>query len=165
MEVLPEGYVPREALARTAARWRESGRRVVFTNGCFDLIHPGHISLLRDARAQGDLLLVAINDDDSVRRLKGASRPIYPLEQRAEILLALRWVDAVTAFAEDTPAEAIGEVRPHVLVKGSEYGSGEIVGEEFVTSYGGKVIRFPMRKGFATTNIVDRIAGKNGQPG
>jgi len=162
MQAAPEGYVPREALARTAKRWRESGRRVVFTNGCFDLLHPGHVSLLRDAREQGDLLLVAINDDASVERLKGASRPIYKLEERAEILLALRWVDAVTSFAEDTPAEAIGEVRPDVLVKGSEYGSGEIVGEKFVTSYGGKVIRFPMRKGFATTNIVDRIAGKNG---
>ena len=165
MKVYPEGYVPRETLSRTARQWHEAGRRVVFTNGCFDLIHPGHISLLRDAREQGDLLLVAINDDASVRRLKGASRPVYPMEERAEILLALRWVDAVTSFAEDTPAEAIGEVRPDVLVKGAEYGSGEIVGEEFVTSYGGEVIRFPMRKGFATTNIVDRIAGKNGQPG
>ena len=130
-----------------------------------DLIHPGHISLLRDARGQGDLLLVAINDDASVRRLKGASRPVYPVAERAEILLALRWVDAVTSFAEDTPAEAIAEVRPHVLVKGAEYGSGEIVGEAFVTSYGGEVVRFPMRKGFATTNIVDRIARKNGQQG
>ena len=160
-----EGYVPRELLSRTAQQWRDEGRRVVFTNGCFDLIHPGHISLLRDAREQGDLLLVAINDDESVRRLKGASRPVYPMEERAEILLALRWVDAVTSFAEDTPAEAIVEVRPEVLVKGSEYGSGELVGEEFVTSYGGVVIRFPMREGFATTRIVDRISGKNEKQG
>ena len=87
MKVYPEGYVPRETLSRTARQWHEAGRRVVFTNGCFDLIHPGHVSLLRDAREQGDLLLVAINDDASVRRLKGASRPVYPMEERAEILL------------------------------------------------------------------------------
>jgi D-beta-D-heptose 7-phosphate kinase/D-beta-D-heptose 1-phosphate adenosyltransferase len=156
---MPEGYVPREALERRAQRWRESGRRVVFTNGCFDLIHPGHIALLREARSHGDLLVVAVNDDDSVSRLKGPSRPVYPLAARAEILLALRWVDAVTSFGEDTPARAIEEVRPDVLVKGAEYGSGQIVGEEFVKSYGGEVIRIPMRKGFATTNIVDRIKG------
>jgi D-beta-D-heptose 7-phosphate kinase/D-beta-D-heptose 1-phosphate adenosyltransferase len=153
----PEGLVPAEAIAETARRWRADGRRIVFTNGCFDLLHPGHLSLLEDAATQGDIVVVAINDDDSVRRLKGAGRPIYPAAERAELLLALRWVDAVTVFSEDTPQAVIEKIRPDVLVKGAEYGAGEIVGEEFVNSYGGTVKRFPMRKGYATSRIVRRI--------
>ncbi len=152
--------VPAPALAEAAARWHEDGRTIVFTNGVFDLLHPGHLALLADCAALGDLVIVAINDDASVQRLKGPSRPVYPASERAEILLALRWVDAVTVFSEDTPLVAIERVRPHVLVKGAEYGAGEIVGEEFVKARGGRVVRYPMAQGHSTTNIVKRMGGQ-----
>jgi D-beta-D-heptose 7-phosphate kinase/D-beta-D-heptose 1-phosphate adenosyltransferase len=155
-----EGLVPSDSIQAVAEGWRSDEKRVVFTNGCFDLLHPGHLSLLEDASTLGDVLVVAINGDDSVRRLKGEGRPIYPAEERAELLLALRWVDAVTVFDEDTPQVVIEEIRPDVLVKGAEYGAGEIVGEAFVTSYGGIVKRFPMREGYATSRIVKRISDK-----
>lgn len=157
MERADIGVIPAERLADAAQEWRCGGRRVVFTNGCFDLLHPGHLALLEDAAALGDVLIVAINDDDSVARLKGAGRPIYPAAERAELLLALRWVDAVTVFADDTPIEAIQQVRPDVLVKGSEYGTGAIVGEEFVLASGGRVVRYPMRAGYSTSALVKRI--------
>lgn len=153
------GLIPADRLAAVAARWREAGRTVVFTNGVFDLVHPGHLELLAACAEMGDVLLVAINSDASVRRLKGPQRPVYPEAERAEILLALRWVDAVTVFDEDTPIEAIRSARPHVLVKGAEYGSGQIVGEEFVLGLGGRVVRHPMRPGHSTTQIVRRIRG------
>jgi D-beta-D-heptose 7-phosphate kinase/D-beta-D-heptose 1-phosphate adenosyltransferase len=105
----------------------------------------------------GDIVIVAINDDASVKRLKGDSRPVYPAGERAEILLALRWVDAVTIFSEDTPLVAIERVQPDVLVKGAEYGAGEIVGEEFVKARGGRVVRYPMAGGHSTTEIVRRM--------
>jgi D-beta-D-heptose 7-phosphate kinase/D-beta-D-heptose 1-phosphate adenosyltransferase len=104
--------------------------------------------------------VVAINDDASVKRLKGPERPVYPAAERAEILLALRWVDAVTIFEEDTPLETIRRVRPHVLVKGAEYGAGQIVGEEDVVSAGGRVWRYPMRAGFSTSDIVAKIRSR-----
>jgi D-beta-D-heptose 7-phosphate kinase/D-beta-D-heptose 1-phosphate adenosyltransferase len=154
-----KGLVSRANLAATAEELRRGGARVVFTNGCFDLLHPGHISLISRAAALGDWLLVAINDDASVRRLKGDTRPIYRAGERAEILLAIRWVDCVTVFSEDTPIETIRLVRPDVLVKGGEYRQREIVGATFVHSYGGNVVRIPMKKGHATRRIVARLAG------
>jgi D-beta-D-heptose 7-phosphate kinase/D-beta-D-heptose 1-phosphate adenosyltransferase len=154
--------IPADELADVASHWHEEGRTIVFTNGVFDLLHPGHLALLADCAQLGDLVIVAINDDASVARLKGPSRPIYPASERAEILLALRWVDAVTVFTEDTPLVAIERVRPHVLVKGAEYGAGEIVGEEFVMARGGRVIRYPMAKGHSTTEIVRRMGGGAG---
>jgi D-beta-D-heptose 7-phosphate kinase/D-beta-D-heptose 1-phosphate adenosyltransferase len=157
-EVKLEGWIAPGELERVAAEWHRAGRRVVFTNGCFDLLHPGHLALLEDAAGRGDVLLVAINDDASVERLKGTGRPIYPAAERAELLLALRWVDAVTMFSEDTPLETIQKVKPDVLVKGSEYGEGEIVGEPFVLGYGGEVRRFPMKPGYATSRVIRRIA-------
>jgi D-beta-D-heptose 7-phosphate kinase/D-beta-D-heptose 1-phosphate adenosyltransferase len=147
----------RNGLSRAMEKYRRAGRRIVFTNGCFDLLHPGHVGLLRRAAALGDVVVVAINDDASVRRLKGAGRPIYPARERAEILLAVRWVDHVTVFPEDTPLETIEMVRPDVLVKGSEYRKKDIVGAAFVASYGGSVVRVPMRKGHSTRSIVRRI--------
>jgi D-beta-D-heptose 7-phosphate kinase/D-beta-D-heptose 1-phosphate adenosyltransferase len=149
--------IPAQSLADAAARWHADGQTIVFTNGVFDLLHPGHLALLADCAQMGDILIVAINDDASVARLKGPSRPIYPASERAEILLALRWVDAVTIFSEDTPLVTIERVRPDVLVKGAEYGSGEIVGEEFVTALGGRVVRYPMAKGHSTSGIVRRM--------
>jgi len=136
---------------------RRAGRRVVFTNGCFDLLHPGHLRLLSIAAAEGDVLVVAINDDDSVRALKGLGRPVYPAEERAEILLALRWVDFVTIFPEATPLEAMEQVRPDVLVKGAEYREKDIVGASLVKKSGGKVVRVPMKQGQSTRSIVRRM--------
>lgn len=149
--------IPRERLAAAARAWHEAGRRVVFTNGVFDLLHTGHLALLEACAAEGDVVLVAVNDDASVKRLKGPGRPIYPAAERAELLLALRWVDAVTVFAEDTPRETLEIVRPHVLVKGAEYGAGAIVGEDFVLGNGGRVVRFQMKPGYSTSGIVSKM--------
>jgi D-beta-D-heptose 7-phosphate kinase/D-beta-D-heptose 1-phosphate adenosyltransferase len=152
-----DGLVSADSIESACERWRSDGKRLVFTNGCFDLLHPGHLALLEYAANLGDVLIVAINDDESVRRLKGEGRPIYPARERAELLLALRWVDCVTVFVEDTPLAVIEKIRPGVLVKGAEYGAGRIVGEDFVKSYGGEVTRVPMREGYATSRIVRRI--------
>jgi D-beta-D-heptose 7-phosphate kinase/D-beta-D-heptose 1-phosphate adenosyltransferase len=151
--------IPAESLAQVASHWHDEGRTIVFTNGVFDLLHPGHLALLSECATLGDIVLVGINDDASVARLKGAMRPLYPAAERAEILLALRWVDAVTVFSEDTPLATIEKVQPDVLVKGAEYGTGQIVGEEFVTARGGRVVRFGMRAGHSTTDIVRRMGG------
>ena len=146
-----------EHLREAADAWRRAGRSIVFTNGVFDLLHTGHLQLLEDAAAEGDVLVVAINSDASVKRLKGPERPIYPAAERAEILLALKWVDAVTIFDDDTPLATIERVRPDVLVKGAEYGTGAIVGEAEVVGWGGRVWRYPMRAGYSTTRIVGKI--------
>ncbi|MEJ2719751.1 MAG: adenylyltransferase/cytidyltransferase family protein [bacterium] len=150
--------IGRSDLENTCAELRRDGQTIVFTNGCFDLLHPGHLDLLSRAAALGDTLLVGINDDASVRRLKGPERPIYPGGERAEMLLALRWVDCVTVFSEDTPRETIRLVRPDVLVKGAEYEERDIVGARFVRSYGGRVVRVPMKKGHATRLLVEKIS-------
>jgi rfaE bifunctional protein nucleotidyltransferase chain/domain len=149
-----DAVIAAEALAAAGEAWRREGRSVVFTNGCFDLLHPGHLSLLAEAARLGDVLVVGINDDASVARLKGAGRPVYPAAERAELLLALRWVDAVTIFGADTPLETIRRLRPDVLVKGAEYGAGAIVGEDVVTAAGGRVVRTPMRDGYSTTVMI-----------
>lgn len=129
----------------------------MFTNGCFDLLHPGHMALLAGAADLGDILVVGINSDVSVRRLKGETRPVFKERERAEALLAVRWIDTVTVFEEDTPIETIQRIRPDVLVKGAEYGAGEIVGEDFLESYGGRTVRFPMQPGQASSAIIGRI--------
>lgn len=152
--------IPTERLSEVAGAWHSSGQTLVFTNGVFDLLHTGHLELLEQSAAQGDVLLVAINGDASVKRLKGPDRPVYPALERAEILLALKWVDAVTVFDEDTPLETILKARPNVLVKGAEYGAGAIVGEPEVVAWGGRVWRYPMRDGYSTTRIVEKIRGE-----
>lgn len=149
--------IPPGELEAWANRLHSEGKKIVFTNGCFDLLHPGHLALLKGAAELGDAVIIGINSDASVRRLKGESRPIYPEAERAEILLAVRWVDAVTVFADDTPLETIRRIRPDVLVKGAEYGKGEIVGEDFLNSYGGVTVRFPMQPGHASSVIIERI--------
>jgi D-beta-D-heptose 7-phosphate kinase/D-beta-D-heptose 1-phosphate adenosyltransferase len=154
-----KAVLKRSELSATVDSLRRAGKRIAFTNGCFDLIHPGHLKLLSTAAALGDVLLVAINDDESVRRLKGEGRPIYPAPERAEILLALRWVDYVTVFPEDTPLETIERVRPDVLVKGSEYLLKNIIGSSFVKKLGGRVVRVPMKRGHSTRRIVRRMSG------
>jgi D-beta-D-heptose 7-phosphate kinase/D-beta-D-heptose 1-phosphate adenosyltransferase len=146
----------REALAERA-RWRAAGRRVVFTNGCFDLLHAGHVALLEQARALGDVLVVAINSDASVRRLKGEGRPLVPQAERAELLRALEPVDRVLVFDEDTPRETIEALLPDVLVKGADWGPDEIVGADSVRASGGRVERIALVPGRSTSGIVERI--------
>ena len=143
-------------LVRERAAWRAEGRRVVFTNGCFDLLHAGHVRLLEQARAQGDLLIVGLNGDDSVRRLKGQGRPILPEDERAETLLALEAVDRVVIYPEDTPAETISALVPDVLVKGADWGPGMIVGADVVEAAGGRVVRVELVPERSTTAIVEK---------
>jgi rfaE bifunctional protein nucleotidyltransferase chain/domain len=131
--------------------------RIVFTNGCFDLLHRGHVALLLEARRRGDILVVGINSDRSVARLKGPRRPLVGELDRAFVLLQLRPVDCVTIFDEDTPLETIRRLEPDVLVKGAEYGPGEIVGEDFVEGRGGTVVRVPMLDGYSTSVLIDRL--------
>ncbi len=140
--------------------WQEARKRglsIVFTNGCFDLIHPGHVALLEQAKGEGDFLVVGLNSDASVRRLKGPSRPIMDQRARRTVLEAIRYVDQVIIFDEDTPLRLIEEIRPDVLVKGAEYEEEEIVGAELVRSYGGRVVRAEMVRGFSTSAIVSYL--------
>jgi len=149
-----------------AVAWRrratEEGRKVVFANGCFDLLHRGHVELLREAKAQGDLLVVALNTDDSVRRLKGPFRPLVPQEDRAEVIAALEMVDRVVFFGEDTPAEVIDAIVPDVLVKGADYALDEIVGRETVEQAGGRVHRVTLREGSSTRGLVQIVLDRFG---
>jgi D-beta-D-heptose 7-phosphate kinase/D-beta-D-heptose 1-phosphate adenosyltransferase len=133
------------------------GKTVVFTNGCFDILHRGHIDYLRQAATLGDLLIVGVNSDDSVRRLKGSARPINELSDRLEILAALEYVTHVIAFEEDTPERLIEQVKPSVLVKGGDYSKEQIVGCSFVESYGGLVTTVPLTNGKSTTNIINHL--------
>jgi rfaE bifunctional protein nucleotidyltransferase chain/domain len=136
---------------------RADGRRVVFTNGVFDILHPGHIRYLQQARALGDLLIVGLNSDASVRRNKGPQRPINNEAERAELLEALECVDAVVVFDEDTPAEIIQAVQPDILVKGADWAEDAIVGRDTVESLGGTVVRVPLERGYSTTEIIRKI--------
>ncbi len=137
---------------------REHGSaKIVFTNGCFDILHRGHATLLAEARKSGDLLVVGLNSDRSARKLKGPARPLLVQEDRAYMLLQLRSVDYVTIFDEETPIETIEGLEPDILVKGAEYGPGEIVGEEFVESRGGRVLRIEMVGRYSTSGIIDKI--------
>jgi D-beta-D-heptose 7-phosphate kinase/D-beta-D-heptose 1-phosphate adenosyltransferase len=138
--------------------WRRAGRRIGFTNGCFDLLHRGHIRLLAEARAACDLLIVGLNSDASTRRLKGHGRPINPAGGRAEVLAALEAVDLVVVFDSDTPLELIKRVRPHVLVKGADYAKEEVVGHDFVEAAGGRVVLVDLVPGHSTSAIVKRAA-------
>ena len=140
-----------------ARRWKSNGRRIVFTNGCFDLLHPGHVRSLEQARALGDVLVVAINSDAGVRRLKGPGRPVIPQGERAEILAALAAVDAVVIFDEPTPQQLIARLLPDVLVKGGDWGPEEIVGRAEVEAAGGQVVSAPLAPGYSTTAILERI--------
>ncbi len=156
----PDGKIlGRDDLVARAATWRMAGKRIVFTNGCFDLLHAGHLSLLSQAAKLGDVLVLAINSDASVRRLKGPERPLVPQEDRAAVLAALGFVDAVTIFDEDTPLEVLQSVRPHVLVKGGDYQLADVVGRELVEGLGGRVELVPLTPEKSTTALVERIRG------
>ena len=137
--------------------WRAENKCIVFTNGCFDLLHPGHIDYLSKARALGDVLIIGLNDDASIRRLKGPDRPINPLADRAIMLSALKFVDLVVPFSEDTPLKLITAVKPDILVKGGDYQPNDIVGATEVRASGGKVIVMPFVDGHSSTSLIQRI--------
>lgn len=149
-------------MKRAAAALRKSGKRIVFTNGCFDLLHIGHVRYLERAGSLGDVLVVGVNSDRSVRKLKGSGRPLMPEGERAEILAALSFVDYVTIFEEDTPAELIEKIKPDVLVKGSDYGKREIVGRDVVEEGGGRVVRIPLVRGRSTKGLIRKIVRSYG---
>jgi D-glycero-beta-D-manno-heptose 1-phosphate adenylyltransferase len=149
--------VSQDELIAIAAREKAAGRRVVFTNGCFDLIHPGHVRCLAEARALGDFLVVAVNSDRSVRGNKGPERPLVPERDRAEVLAALASVDYVTIFDERTPRDLIARVLPSILVKGADWALDQVVGREEVEAAGGRVVSISLAQGYSTTNLVERI--------
>jgi len=142
---------------RTVEQWKSAGNRIVFTNGCFDLLHPGHIDYLDRAAALGDKLMIGLNDDNSIRRLKGEARPINPLQDRAIMLAALRAVALVVPFSEDTPLNLIKTLRPDILVKGGDYLPCEIVGASEVRQHGGEVIVMPFIEGYSSSALIQRI--------
>jgi len=139
------------------AEWRARGHRVVFTNGVFDLLHPGHVRYLRQARTLGDALVVGVNTDRSVRVIKGESRPVTPESERAEILAALACVDVVVLFDEETPYELIRRLQPDVLVKGADWSEASMIGRDIVEARGGQVVRVPFEAGYSTTSIIEKI--------
>lgn len=149
--------VSKEELLALLSRANRGSRRVVFTNGCFDLVHPGHIRTLEEARSLGDVLVVGLNRDASVREAKGDSRPLIDEHERAELLTALEAVDFVVLFGEPTPRELIAQLLPDVLVKGADWGSTEIVGREEVEKAGGRVLSIPLEPGYSTTSILRKI--------
>ena len=150
MQTIEEGAAFADAL-------RARGKRVVFTNGVFDILHPGHLRYLQHARSLGDALIVGLNADASVRRNKGPERPINPQDERAEVLEGLECVDAVVLFEEDTPDRIIKAIQPDILVKGADWGENAIVGRDTVEARGGKVVRVPIEQGFSTTEIIRKI--------
>jgi len=146
-----------EELTKTVSLAKSVGKTIVFTNGCFDLIHGGHIEFLQKAREKGDLLIVGLNSDESVKSIKGNDRPIKTQKERANIISALKSVDYITIFNETTPEEIILQIRPDILVKGDDYNKDEVAGREIVEGYGAKVELIPIVKGLSTTNIVTKI--------
>ena len=158
------GVLTRAELPLALAEWRAEGKRIVFTNGCFDVLHAGHVAYLRDARSRGDVLVVGVNDDESVRRLKGSGRPINPLADRLDVLAALEMVDAVVPFGEDTPGRIIEEITPDVLVKGQDWEEKGVVGREWVERHGGIVVLAPLLPGRSTSAIAERLRALGGKP-
>jgi D-beta-D-heptose 7-phosphate kinase/D-beta-D-heptose 1-phosphate adenosyltransferase len=145
-----------EDLKSIASRARTDGKKIVLTNGCFDILHSGHLHLLREAKALGDILIVAVNSDSSVRQIKGASRPVVGETGRAELVAALEMVDYVTLFDDLDPYRLIDALRPDVLVKGGDYSRDQVIGGDIVESNGGKVALIPLLPGFSTTDIIER---------
>jgi rfaE bifunctional protein nucleotidyltransferase chain/domain len=152
-------FYSRAELVEQRARWKRQGKTVVFTNGCYDLLHPGHVRLLEQARNLGDVLILALNSDAGVRRMKGPSRPLIGEKERAAMALALAAVDAVTLFDEETPRELIAEVLPDVLVKGADWAH-FIAGREEVEAAGGRVLTIALEPGYSTTNLVERMTNQ-----
>lgn len=154
---MSEPPVLSDAAARAIERWHAAGETIVFTNGVFDLMHRGHVEYLEEARELGDRLVVGVNSDASVRRIKGPDRPIHREADRIELLSALECVDLVVSFDDDTPARLIEAVRPAVLVKGGDWALDRIVGREFVEAHGGRVANITLREGLSTSVLIERI--------
>ncbi|GAB4402108.1 MAG: hypothetical protein OHK0053_25720 [Microscillaceae bacterium] len=150
-------YPDEASLRSQVAQWQAEGKQVVFTNGCFDLVHLGHVDYLEKARHKGDYLIVGLNDDASVQRLKGLQRPLLPQYARARLLAALAFVDAVVLFSEDTPLRLIEALQPDILTKGDDYSVENIVGADFVLRRGGRVETLPLISGYSTSAIVEKI--------
>jgi len=149
-------FSSRAELIATRARWKQEGKTVVFTNGCYDILHPGHVRLLEQAKSLGDILILALNTDSSVRRLKGPDRPLVPENERVAMAMFLEAVDVVTTFDEDTPRELIAQLLPDILVKGADWAH-FIAGREEVEAAGGRVLTLPLEAGLSTTGIVASI--------
>lgn len=147
----------RNELIHIIKEFKKEGKKIVFTNGCFDLLHAGHIHSFREAKKNGDVLVVALNSDESVRSLKGVDRPFVPEDQRAQVIAAITYVDYVVIFNEIDPLSIVTELKPDVLVKGEDWAEGKVVGQEVVEAVGGKVIRIPLVKGVSTTNLIKKI--------
>jgi rfaE bifunctional protein nucleotidyltransferase chain/domain len=161
----PRKMATAAALVGIRNKLRKVGRTVVFTNGCFDLIHAGHIRLFHEAGKLGDVLIVALNSDASIRRLKGPSRPIFPLKERQEILAAVEDIDYVTSFSEDTPRRIIASLLPDVLIKGGDWQPDQVVGREEVEAAGGRVVIVPYLEGRSTSSIIRQSTGAGCGPG
>ncbi len=155
-EEITQKIVARKALPQVLKKSRLPEKKIVFTNGCFDLVHPGHIHLLHAARQLGDMLIVGLNSDESVRRLKGANRPVMDEHARAIVLASLAFVDTVVLFSEDTPLKLIMEINPGVLVKGGDYRPDEVVGSEYVGSQGGETVTIPFLEGYSSSALIDK---------
>lgn len=154
---MPSKILGLKELSVVLSRLHSRGKRIVFTNGCFDILHAGHVDYLAKARRMGDVLVVGLNSDSSVKKIKGKNRPINNERDRAKVLSSLSFVDYITVFSESTPERLINELRPDILAKGGDWKIGDIVGSEFVRSYGGKVKRIPFVKGYSTTSLIKRI--------
>ena len=154
----------REQLKSEMERLRQGGKKIAFTNGCFDILHVGHTRYLRDARKTGDVLILALNSDASVRAIKGEKRPLVPEAERADVVASLEAVDYVTIFDELTPLELIEFLQPDVIVKGGDWSEENVVGRQSVRKWGGKVVIIPETKGASTTNIVEKIIKTYGRP-
>jgi D-beta-D-heptose 7-phosphate kinase/D-beta-D-heptose 1-phosphate adenosyltransferase len=156
-QIISQKIYDRSGLLHQVNRWRLLGKTIAFTNGCFDVLHVGHIASLSDAAREADFLIVGLNSDASAKRLKGPGRPVNDQQSRATVIAALLMVDAVTFFDEDTPLELINAIRPDVLVKGGDYTLDQIIGAKEVLSWGGRVVINPIVPGFSTTGILEKI--------
>lgn len=157
LEVIESKILADDSLVRQLTIWRFKGKKVVFTNGCFDLLHLGHVDYLSKAADLGDILIIGLNTDNSVQRLKGKNRPITDEKSRSMLLASLRFVDAVVLFDEDTPADLIKTIQPDVLVKGGDYRREDVVGFDTVTAKGGEVVILGLVPGYSTTSIEEKI--------
>lgn len=151
-----------DELTELAAQARQNGKSVVFTNGCFDILHRGHVHVLRQAKAAGDLLIVALNSDRSVQEIKGAHRPVLPESDRIELIGAMEMVDYVIIFDEPDPYKLIAAIKPDVLAKGGDWSAEKIIGADVVEQAGGRIVMIPYLKGFSTSEIIERILNENG---
>ena len=154
---IPLKLMSRSDLVRQAERWKLQDKKIIFTNGCFDILHKGHLELLSQAAALGDILVIGVNSDDSVKRLKGDERPVNDENFRALMLASLAIVDAVSIFPEDTPMELIESIVPNIIVKGGDYDPSTVVGAELVVKNGGEVIIIPLISGYSTSNLIRKI--------